>query len=188
MTCLADNEHLTCTACPLKSHRKQVVPGHGNIMSRIMFVGEAPGKDEDEQGVPFVGPAGKKFNQILEDSGLRREEVFVSNICHCKPPSNDLRPFIGSTIICPDLWLEQEIAIIRPKVIVTLGVTAGTRFFPGLTSAHEMSNTVRAIGGKDWEMYAVGSYHPSYILKARQPWIQEAIKKSILIAKEIASG
>lgn len=187
MTCLADSEHLGCTSCPLHLHRNVVVPGHGNVLARIMLVGEAPGQDEDAIGEPFVGRAGKELNFLLGEVGLKREDLFLSNIIHCRPPGNDLRPFVSSTIICPQAWLEFEMCAIRPRVVVALGVTAGLYFFPGLTSAHEMAKTMRPVTRPYWAFTAIGSYHPSYVLKSRLPWVRDSIKASLRMAKEAAS-
>src|SRR3990167_2398464 len=108
-----------------------------------MLVGEAPGADEDDQGVPFVGPAGRKLDSLLAQVGIARADLFVSNLVHCRPPDNDLRPYPSATFKCPPLWLEKEIEAVDPAVIVALGITAGTCFFPGIGSAHELAGTAR---------------------------------------------
>src|SRR2546421_4326184 len=109
-----------CTRCPqLASTRTTVVFGAGNADADLMFVGEAPGKNEDEQGLPFVGRAGQLLNELLEEIGLERKDVFVANTLKCRPPGNrDPQP--GEIDACED-YLFRQIELIEPKVICTLG-------------------------------------------------------------------
>ena len=109
-----------CVRCPqLAASRRNVVFGAGNAHADLMFVGEAPGQNEDEQGLPFVGQAGKLLNQLLEEVGLARDEVFVANVLKCRPPGNrDPQPVEIDN--CQG-YLYDQVALIRPKVICTLG-------------------------------------------------------------------
>ncbi len=184
MSCLADRQHLECDRCPLYSYRKQVVPGHGNVLARIMLVGEAPGADEDREGIPFVGKAGQKLDTLIALAGLSHDDLFISNIVHCRPPNNDLRQFAGSVLTCPSYWLSTELDIVRPRVVVALGVTAGSYFFPGLVTAHDMAGTRRIVERKDWRFVAIGSYHPSYVLKSRNPAVERSIVAVLQAAGE----
>jgi len=163
------------------------VPGHGNVLARIMLVGEAPGEDEDKSSKPFVGKAGSKLDRLLEVVGLSRLEIWLTNLVMCRPPNNDLRAYAGSTITCPSHWLERELSIIRPACVVTLGAYSGSYFFPGLTSAHEMAGTIRSVGKRDWEMYAIGSYHPAYVFRpGGGRWVEASIISSLKKAKELS--
>lgn len=108
-----------CTKCKLHFSRRNVVPGEGPADSQIMFIGEAPGFYENEQGLPFVGAAGKFLDKLLEEAGMKREQVFITNVVKCRPPSNR-EPQEEELDACRS-FLEQQIAAINPAVIVTLG-------------------------------------------------------------------
>jgi len=116
-----------CTRCPLHQTRTNTVPGEGDINANIMFIGEAPGRNEDLQGKPFVGRAGDVFSQLLKTVGLTREQIYLCNILKCRPPENrnplssEIRACVGS--------LDIQIKIINPKVIGTLGSFATTTIF-----------------------------------------------------------
>lgn len=108
-----------CLKCPLSETRTKVVFGNGNADAELMFVGEAPGADEDRQGLPFVGRAGQLLNRMLDEVGLSRQEVFVANCVKCRPPGNrDPQPIEIET--CRP-YLEEQVRLIEPKVICTLG-------------------------------------------------------------------
>lgn len=108
-----------CHKCALGSTRTNVVPGAGNPRAKIMFIGEAPGKNEDLQGQPFVGAAGKLLNQMLERIGLAREDIYIANILKCRPPGNrDPRP---EEIEACTPWLREQVKAVHPTVLVTMG-------------------------------------------------------------------
>jgi DNA polymerase len=119
---------LECS-CPLRETAIQAVPGEGNADADILFVGEAPGKKEDEQGVPFIGAAGKFLSEMLASIHLRREDIYITNIVKYRPPNNR-DPLPAEVSACED-WLHGQIHIINPKVIVTLGRHAMEHFIPG---------------------------------------------------------
>lgn len=172
---------LTCQACDLAKTRIQVVPGIGPLDAKIMLIGEAPGQEEDKQGIPFIGKAGKRLDEILERVGLVREEMYLTNVLLCRPPRNAIREVPNSLIVCPPLWLEPSIKEIRPRVIVTMGATAAIRWFPG-KAVHEFSELARATE----EYVVVGSYHTSYAL--RMPaWVEESIVRSLGRAKGLVN-
>jgi len=108
-----------CTRCPLHRGRTLAVPGEGPADADIMFVGEGPGFQEDQQGRPFVGPAGSLLNELLQQAGLRRERVFIANLVKCRPPGNR-EPTPDEVLACRD-YLNAQIALINPSVICTLG-------------------------------------------------------------------
>jgi DNA polymerase len=119
-----------CRKCSLHKGRIQAVPGGGNPHADIMFIGEAPGRSEDEKGEPFVGAAGKFLNELLESIGLKREDIYIANTIKCRPPDNrDPRPEEIKTCLP---YLKQQILIIQPKVIATLGRFSMNLFFPEL--------------------------------------------------------
>jgi DNA polymerase len=115
----------TCTRCRLSSGRTQVVYGTGNPEADLMFVGEGPGFHEDKQGIPFVGAAGQLLNTMLEEVGIRREDVYIANVIKCRPPGN--RDPLPDEIEACRPWLEEQLRSIGPAVLVTLGNFA-TRF------------------------------------------------------------
>ena len=158
-----------CRQCELGSSRTNPVPGEGHPRARIMFVGEAPGADEDAVGRPFVGRAGQLLDKIIAACGLRREEVFIGNILKCRPPGNrDPRP---EEIVCCIPYLQRQIEIISPEVIVALGAHA----------ARTLLNTNKPIGqlrGEFQEYYPglgrppiklMATYHTAYLLRSYTP-------------------
>jgi uracil-DNA glycosylase family 4 len=108
-----------CTRCALASTRTQVVFGVGAADARLMFVGEGPGEQEDLQGEPFVGRAGKLLTQLIEGIGLTRDDVYIANVVKCRPPGN--RDPLPDEIAACSPWLDRQLALIRPEVIMTLG-------------------------------------------------------------------
>lgn len=114
--------------CGLRKTATQVVFGDGNPESEVVFIGEAPGKKEDEQGVPFVGSAGKFLSEMLEGIGMKREDIYITNIVKYRPPNNR-DPLPEEKELCNE-WLISEIKIISPKLIIFLGRHSMTRFFP----------------------------------------------------------
>ena len=118
----------TCTACPLHLTRSQAVPGEGAAFAQIMFVGEGPGFQEDRLGKPFIGPAGLFLNELLDSIGLRRQDVFITNLVKCRPPDNR-DPLPGEIEACNN-HLMKQIQIINPRVIIPLGRHAMAHWFP----------------------------------------------------------
>jgi uracil-DNA glycosylase len=151
-----------CRRCKLYGGRTHLVFGDGAADARLMFVGEAPGADEDKQGIPFVGAAGKLLNNLLSKLGLRREEVYIANILKSRPPGNR-DPEADEIAACLP-FLEKQIKAIRPRVIVILGRIA----------AHALLNTkepLTRLRGR-WQRYhdirVMPTFHPSYLLRAPQ--------------------
>lgn len=114
--------------CALRETATQAVPGDGNADADILFIGEAPGKKEDETGVPFVGAAGKFLSEMLASVNLSREDIYITNVVKYRPPENR-DPFPDEIEACAE-WLAEQVALIDPKIIVTLGRHALSRFFP----------------------------------------------------------
>ena len=123
------SEVIGCPLCKLSRSRRNAVPGDGQLSSKIMFIGEAPGKNEDEQGKPFVGAAGMILNQALEKAGIKRAEVFITNVVTCRPPNNRL-PENDERSICRQ-YLDRQISLIAPKIICILGSTAYSSILGG---------------------------------------------------------
>lgn len=151
-----------CSNCALRGGCSRVVPGDGNPEAKIMFIGEAPGKKEDELGKPFVGAAGKFLNEMLASINLKREDVYIANVVKCRPPENR-DPSPEEVATCWP-WLEKQIEIIDPKLIVTLGRHSLGRFFPNMKISEVHGKAFRRelpnIGTKVY--YAL--YHPAAAL------------------------
>ncbi len=120
---------LACQRCDLRKTCRQVVPGAGSALAKIMFIGEGPGAKEDELGIPFVGAAGKFLDEMLASINLKRENIYIANVVKCRPPHN--RDPLPEEVKACWPWLEQQIKIIQPLLIVTLGRHAMERFLPG---------------------------------------------------------
>jgi uracil-DNA glycosylase family 4 len=162
-----------CTRCGLCEGRTQVVNTHGNHKARLMFVGEAPGADEDAQGKPFVGRAGQLLTKIIEAIGMKREEVIIGNVNRCRPPGNR-QPTLEEAAICRP-FLFREIAAVQPDVIVVMGNTA-------LRNLLEIREGITRVRGQFQDFRGIKvmpTFHPAYLLrdpsKKRETW--EDLKK-----------
>ena len=131
MESLVEIAHLinTCTDCSLHQGRTNTVPGEGAQDAEIMLIGEGPGFHEDRQGRPFVGPAGRFLEELLASIGLKREQVFIANMVKCRPPQN--RDPLPDELAACSKYLERQIELVDPLLIVTLGRFSLSRFFPG---------------------------------------------------------
>jgi uracil-DNA glycosylase family 4 len=153
-------EVLACTRCPLHTSREQAVPGEGNPRAEVLFVGEAPGASEDRAGRPFVGPSGELLDRILSNAmGLRRSEVYIANVAKCRPPDNR-NPEPNEVAACLP-YLQRQVDLIRPKVIVCLGRVAAQNLL-GVT------DSVSRLRGRDLDYRGtpvVVTWHPAYLLR-----------------------
>ena len=145
---------INCTRCDLCKTRTNSVPGKGNFQSDVIFVGEAPGRNEDKNGEPFIGVAGKKLSIALEEAGISRDAVYITNVVKCRPPNNR----VPSTIerdTCKE-HLRQEISIIKPKIICILGNTA----FNSVLGGSEITKFRGKVVRKDNQLYFL-TIHPA---------------------------
>ena len=156
-----------CTKCDLQYSRKLAVPGEGPADAEIMFIGEGPGFHENEQGRPFVGAAGSFLEELLASIGLKREEVFITNVVKCRPPGNR-DPQSEELEACSN-YLERQIQAINPKVIVTLGRFSMARFLPNAKISQVHGQAVRVRG-----RLVVPMYHPAAAL--HQPSLRSAVE------------
>ncbi len=145
---------IKCTKCELCKTRTNAVPGKGNFQSDVIFVGEAPGRNEDKHGEPFVGVAGKKLSIALEEAGISRDEVYITNIVKCRPPNNRV-PNTSERNTCQE-YLKQEISIIKPKIICILGNTA----FNSILGGSEITKFRGKVVQKDNQLYFL-TIHPA---------------------------
>lgn len=150
-----------CTACGLCKQRKQAVFGVGSESADWLFVGEGPGADEDAQGEPFVGQAGKLLDSMLAAIGVQRgREAYIANVVKCRPPGNRT-PTLDEAAACAP-FLDRQIALIKPKLIVALGKTAATRLLGTEASLASLRGKVHRYGA----VPVVVTYHPSYLLRS----------------------
>jgi uracil-DNA glycosylase len=167
-----------CRKCEIAKARTKAVPGEGAENAEIMFIGEAPGWHEDQQGRPFVGPAGKFLDELLASINLKREQVYICNVIKTRPPNN--RDPLPEEITNCRPWLERQIELIHPKMIVTLGRYSMAMFFPGKTIS-KIHGTSQQVNG----VICFAMYHPAAAL--HQQSLRQAIKDDMLkIPAELA--
>ncbi len=168
-----------CKKCELSKTRTQPVFGEGNVNARLMFVGEAPGRDEDLKGKPFVGRAGRLLSELLTDIGIKRDDVYIANCLKCRPPNN--RDPSSKELESCFTYLKNQIATIQPKVIATLG-----RY-----STYQLTNEKGTLGSLRGKVFVFGDikvvplYHPAYLL--RNPNAIDIFTSDLKKIKEIAS-
>ena len=164
-----------CTDCPLHLTRFQAVPGEGASFAQIMFVGEGPGFQEDRFGRPFVGPAGMFLNELLESAGLRRQDVFITNLVKCRPPNN--RDPLPNEIEACNNHLKNQIQIINPRVIIPLGRHAMAHWFPS-GRIGELHGRPHRVG----DLIVLPLYHPAAALH------NGSLRETIMRDFQILSG
>jgi len=170
-----------CRLCKLSQTRTVGVPGEGSPTAEIMFIGEGPGFHEDQQGRPFVGAAGQLLTEMLQLIGLRREDVFITNVVRCRPPGN--RDPLPDELAACDTYSLRQIGVLGPKLIVTLGRFSMARFFgPGpMRELHGRS--------RDWDgITCLAMYHPAFILRTptvemRRAYADDFQKIPLLLAE-----
>jgi uracil-DNA glycosylase family 4 len=146
-----------CPLCKLSRSRKNAVPGEGQLSAKIMFIGEAPGRSEDEKGRPFVGAAGRILDELLKKAGIERSQVFITNIVKCRPPNNRVPKEDELTACRP--YLDRQIALIKPKVICILGRTAYSSLLGGSSITANRGKIVERAGQK----YFL-TFHPAAVI------------------------
>ena len=162
---------IKCTKCELCKTRTNSVPGKGNFQSDVIFVGEAPGRNEDKSGEPFVGVAGKKLSMALEEAGISRDTVYITNVVKCRPPNNRV-PSTTERDTCQE-YLKEEISIIKPKIICILGNTA----FNSILGGSEIKKFRGKIAQKDNQKYFL-TIHPAATIYNQE--LIEVLKKDIV--------
>jgi len=160
-----------CQQCEIAKYRTKVVPGEGAEDADILFIGEAPGWHEDQQGRPFVGPAGQYLDELLASINLKREQVYIANVIKCRPLGN--RDPLPSEIQNCRKWLERQIELIHPKMVVTLGRYSMAMFFPG-KSISKIHGTAQK---RDNVIY-YAMYHPAAAL--HQQSLRQAVEADML--------
>lgn len=169
----------SCTRCPLSATRTNVVFGVGEPTSKLMFVGEAPGRDEDLQGVPFVGRAGQLLDQLLAEVGIPRETVYIANVLKCRPPNNR-DPEQHEIDTCKG-YLRQQIRLIRPRVVVTLG-----NFATKLLLNTNMGITRMRGKAYPWWLGAhlIPTFHPAFALR-NGPRVTDVLRADFRLMRQM---
>lgn len=184
-------EILNCRKCNLFRERKNPVPGEGSLEAKIFFVGEAPGKNEDEKGKPFCGMAGKVLDRLLSSISLKREEVFIGNLIKCRPPKN--RDPKKEEILACSPYLEKQLEIIKPKIICPLG-RHSMKFIMEKFNLKNEIKPISEIHGKIFKgrslflsPFIVPLYHPAFCLYNPQmeKILEEDFKKLSFLLKKI---
>ncbi len=178
------NEVRDCRRCPLHETRTKAVFGAGDADAEVMFVGEAPGAEEDRQGLPFVGRAGQLLNQMLEEIGLSRERVFIANVLKSRPPGNrDPRP---EEIAACEPYLFEQVRLIEPRVLCTLGNFATKLLSGNPTGITRVRGTaqVHEIGGR--AVFLLPLFHPAAAL--RTPSVKETLRADFQLLPELLAG
>jgi len=169
-----------CTRCPLHTSRTQTVFGVGNENADWLVVGEAPGAEEDRRGEPFVGRAGQLLTEMLRAAGQERSEVFIANILKCRPPHNR-DPEVEESAACRR-YLERQIALIQPKIILAVGRIAAQQLLDTDTPVGKLRGQLHHLG----ETPLVVTYHPAYLL--RSPTQKRKAWQDICLAMEVVTG
>ncbi|OGO43125.1 MAG: uracil-DNA glycosylase [Chloroflexi bacterium RBG_16_58_8] len=160
-----------CFKCEIAKARCQVVPGEGAENADIVFIGEAPGWHEDQQGLPFVGPAGQFLDKLLASINLKRQQVYIANVIKCRPTDN--RDPLPTEIQNCRPWLDKQIELIRPKMIVTLGRYSMARYFPG-----KSISKIHGTAQKQDNVIYFAMYHPAAAL--HQASLRQDIENDML--------
>jgi DNA polymerase len=160
-----------CQRCELAKYRTKVVPGEGSEEADIIFIGEAPGWHEDQQGRPFVGPAGQYLDQLLASINLNRKQVYIANVIKCRPQGN--RDPLPSEILNCRQWLERQIELIHPRMIVTLGRYSMAMFFP-----NKSISKIHGTAEKRDNVIYYAMYHPAAAL--HQQSLRRAVEEDML--------
>jgi DNA polymerase len=168
-----------CTRCDLHATRTQTVFGVGNPQARWMFIGEAPGQEEDRRGEPFVGRAGQLLDAMLRSIGLDREQAFIANVLKCRPPGNrDPRPVEAAA--CRG-FLERQVALVDPTLVVAVGRIAAQDLLATETPIAKLRGKVHSFGAKGWPLIVI--YHPAYLL--RSPSEKRKAWQDLLFARQV---
>ena len=167
---------IACTNCALSKTRTNAVPGSGKNEAEVVFIGEAPGRNEDVQGTPFVGTAGKILTESLEYAGFVRQDVYITNVVKCRPPDNR-RPNMQEINSCSP-YLREELTLIRPKIVCILGNTA----YGTLLGGSEITKNRGKVLQKDGQLYFV-TVHPAAVIYNQS--LGQVLKEDLKSLREV---
>jgi DNA polymerase len=165
-----------CVKCPLHQSRTHAVPGEGPVPAEVFFIGEAPGAKEDQLGRPFVGPSGRLLNEMLDSAGLSRPEVYITSCVKCRPPNNRT-PHTNELNICQATWLNEQIDLVDPPIIVLLGKVAAQQVLQDHRSLRQVHGEVVP---RDGRLYFL-TYHPAVAF--RVPETQDSMEQDMAALK-----
>ncbi len=172
----------SCHNCGLSRTRNHVVPGHGSAVADWVFVGEAPGREEDIQGLPFVGSSGKMLDSMIAALGVDRAAVFITNGVKCRPPENRA-PFPEEISQC-SRYLKQQLEVIKPKVIVTLGCSSAHLLLDSEEPLRNLRQIIHSYGER--QIPLIATYHPAHLL--RDPGDKLDVWEDLLLARSLAES
>lgn len=180
----------TCADCSLREAKRQV-RGSGNPAARIMIVGEAPGEDEEEQGRPFVGRAGRKLRELLVRAGLDPADLWLTNRVQHRPPANKIKNHPDALYLCPRLFLMKEIEAVNPVVIVAVGLSAATLWFNATRMGRVAGHGLLLLSAERSTSNAsrltiLATYHPAYLLRQNDPQLEEEVVQVFKVARFLA--
>lgn len=176
----------TCADCSLREAKRQV-RGSGNPAARIMIVGEAPGEDEEEQGKPFVGRAGRKLRELLGRAGLDPADLWLTNRVQHRPPANKIKNHPDALYLCPRLFLVKEIEAVDPVVIVATGLSAATLWFNATRMGRIAGHAIVERGALDKRRFILATYHPAYLLRQNDPQLEEEVVQVFKVANFLSA-
>jgi uracil-DNA glycosylase len=176
---------LDCTRCGLANGRTQVVFGAGREDADLMFVGEGPGEQEDLQGVPFVGRAGRLLTQLIEGIGMTRDDVYIANVVKCRPPGN--RDPLPDEIAACSPWLDRQLELIRPRVVMTLGNFATKLLLQTKDGITKLRGREFAYERSGHHAVLVPTFHPSAVLRSGGTSLAQA-RSDFVHAKRVLAG
>ena len=171
-----------CSRCPLHANRIKAVAGTGNSQAEWMFIGEAPGKNEDQQGLPFVGRAGQLLDAIIAALQMQRADVFIANVIKCRPPAN--RDPLDEEVAQCEPYLHRQLALVKPKIIVALGRISAQALLKTSAPLATLRGRVHHYGVSNTPM--IVTYHPAYLL--RSPGQKSKAWEDLLLAKSVVAG
>ena len=172
--CEMDGAIRQCKECPLHKNRIHAVPGEGNLRAKYMFLGEAPGRQEDDDGKPFIGRSGKLLSELLDANGLKRAEVYITNAVKCRPPENRA-PTDMELTACRAFWLNRQIELINPQMIVLLGKVPLRQMLNEIGALRDIHGQLREEDGRKFYI----TFHPAAALRspAMRTMMEEDFKK-----------
>jgi len=170
-----------CVRCPLHQSRTHAVPGEGPVAAEVFFIGEAPGGQEDRLGRPFVGPSGMLLNKLLETAGLTRQEGYITSCVKCRPPNNRT-PHTNELNICQATWLNRQIDLVDPRIIVLLGRVALQQVLKDQRSLRQIHGEVVARDGRQYFL----TYHPAVAF--RVPETRETMEEDMTLLKQLLAA
>jgi DNA polymerase len=169
-----------CVRCPLHASRTHAVPGEGPVGAAVFFLGEAPGAKEDRLGRPFVGPSGLLLNRLLETAGLSREEVYITSCVKCRPPQNRT-PRTQELNICQATWLNRQIELVNPGIVVLLGKVAMQQILQDVRSLRQIHGQVVPRDGRRYLL----TYHPAVAF--RVPETRESLEEDMAVLQRLVA-